>query len=139
MFAKFGSKWVENLLHPGSGNDIYGARIVGPEVVAATARRARLGDITELEAAAAIHQLRAELNARFQIIEFTSELAEAAMSLAERCALRGYDSVQLATVLEVRAAFASAGRTITMVSADEELNAAAVAEGLVVENPNLHP
>ena len=66
-------------------------------------------------------------------------LAEAAMDLAERCALRGYDSVQLATVLEVKEAFLSAAGTITLVSADEELNVAARAEGLVVENPTLHP
>jgi predicted nucleic acid-binding protein len=127
------------LLHPASGNDVYAARIVGPEVVAAIARRARLGDITQQESATAIHQVRVELNARFQIIELTSALAEAAMNPAEGRALRGYDSVQLAAALELNVAFARTGSAITMVSADEELNTAARAEGLVVENPNLHP
>ncbi len=72
------------------------------------------------------------------IIELTAALAEAAMNLAEGRALRGYDSVQLAAALELNVAFAVTGSAITMVSADEELNTAARAEGLVVENPNLH-
>jgi hypothetical protein len=29
--------------------------------------------------------------------------------------------------------------TVTLVAADAELNAAALAEGLLVEDPNLHP
>ena len=53
--------------------------------------------------------------------------------------LRGYDAVQLAAVLQVRDERVALGATpIILVSADTELNAAAMAEGLLVENPNNH-
>lgn len=61
------------------------------------------------------------------------------MTLAEMRVLRGYDAVQLAAALEVNAASLSLGMpTVTLVSADTELNAAAAAEGLPIENPNAH-
>jgi hypothetical protein len=43
--------------------------------------------------------------------------------------------VQLAASLEVRSLVPS----LVLVSADADLNTAAIAEGLPVENPNLHP
>jgi hypothetical protein len=61
------------------------------------------------------------------------------MHLAQRYALRGYDAVQLASALELSALARSVQATMIFVSADDELNAAAVMEGLQVENPNLHP
>ena len=47
-----------------------------------------------------------------------------------------YDAVQLAAALELNR-ISQGG--IVLVSADQDLNAAATAEGLTVENPNLHP
>ena len=47
----------------------------------------------------------------------------------------GYDAVQLAATLEVRAKIPS----LILVSADAALNTAAAAEGLQVEDPNTHP
>jgi len=48
--------------------------------------------------------------------------------------------VQLAVALEVNRSHQAAGSSpITLVSADRDLNDAATAEGLTVENPNLHP
>ncbi len=62
------------------------------------------------------------------------------MNLAERYGLRGFDAVQLAAALQVQAErIASGVPGVTFVSADQALNAAAVAEGLAVDDPNLHP
>jgi hypothetical protein len=61
------------------------------------------------------------------------------MGLAETHALRGYDAVQCAAVLVVhtyRQALQMPG--LTLVSADDALNAAAAAEGLLVDDPNTH-
>ncbi len=53
--------------------------------------------------------------------------------------IRAYDAVQLATALETtRVTFQLEPTQMTLVSADLELNAAAVAEGLRVEDPNTH-
>jgi hypothetical protein len=50
------------------------------------------------------------------------------------------DAVQLAAGLDISQQSIAAGRgPVTFVSADAELNRAASAEGLVVDDPNLHP
>ena len=50
------------------------------------------------------------------------------------------DAVQLAAALEINTQRIQAGLPpVTLLSADAELNAAALAEGLAVDNPNDHP
>ena len=61
------------------------------------------------------------------------------MLLAQRHGLRGYDAVQLASAMEVSALAQQFQSPFILVAADKELNAAAAAEGVQVENPNLHP
>ena len=62
-----------------------------------------------------------------------------AMSLAERYDRRGYDAVQLAAALEVHRRRTALGLSLSaMVSADQALNDAGVAEGLTVDDPNRH-
>jgi predicted nucleic acid-binding protein len=74
------------------------------------------------------------------MIEVTPTLLLAARMLAERHGLRAYDAVQLAAAVGLNARWVAAGTgIITLVSADLELNAAAIAEGLTVEDPNRHP
>jgi hypothetical protein len=58
------------------------------------------------------------------------------MTLAENHALRAFDAVQLAAALRVQAGYVAVGETLTLVSADTDLNTAALAEGLLVEDPN---
>ncbi|MCI0389524.1 MAG: hypothetical protein MOB07_12275 [Acidobacteria bacterium] len=61
-------------------------------------------------------------------------------ALAELHRLRGYDAVQLATALLVKAGMTASGiGPLTLISADNELNQAAQAEGLLTDDPNLHP
>jgi hypothetical protein len=63
-----------------------------------------------------------------------------AMALAHNHILRGYDAVQLAAAMEFSAERVNAGLpALVFVSADVALNAAAVAEGLAVDDPNTHP
>ena len=62
------------------------------------------------------------------------------MLLARKHGLRAYDAVQLAAALDVSRLYQPPGANpITLVSADQELNAAATAEGLAVDDPNAHP
>jgi uncharacterized protein len=61
-------------------------------------------------------------------------VAEAA-SLARRHGLWGHDAVQLAATLEAHSKVPS----LTLVSADANLNTAAKGEGLLVDGPNRHP
>jgi len=62
------------------------------------------------------------------------------MTLAETRALRAYDAGQLASALHVNRNRTAAGLPpLTLVSADVDLNQAAQAEGLSVDNPSRHP
>ena len=62
------------------------------------------------------------------------------MTLATKHALRGYDAVQLAAALEANdERIANELSPLALISADDELNAAAKAEGLTVEDPNDYP
>lgn len=135
-----GSAWVFNLLKPSHGNTVYVVRITGVEVVSALTRRVRAGSLTPMEANKAIARLERSLLLRYACIDIQEPLAVRAMRLAKAHALRGYDAVQLAAALSVNAGRLAAGTTaLTLVSADDALNTAARAEGLAVDNPNLHP
>ena len=61
------------------------------------------------------------------------------MLIADEHELRGYDAVQLASALEANRLRQNNGLSaITFVSADNNLNSAATAEGMAVDNPNNH-
>jgi hypothetical protein len=62
-------------------------------------------------------------------------LIDRAAVLARTYALRRYDAVQLAAALEVWAQIP----TTILISSDTDLNAAATAEGMPVDDPNTHP
>ena len=135
-----GTAWVTNIFDPTSGSEIYIAHISGAEVVAAIARRGLTGSITASKVTSAISQFRREFVSAFQIVEITQNLIARAMDIAEIHALRGYDSVQLASALEMLALRSALGLSgLIFVSADSDLNAAAMAEGLNVDDPNAHP
>jgi len=73
-------------------------------------------------------------------VELTTPLVVDAMLLARTHGLRAYDAVQLAAMREVDRLHRTAGLgRVTLISADGELNAAATAEGLSVDDPNAHP
>ena len=62
------------------------------------------------------------------------------MALAATHALRGYDAVELSAALNLNVRRLTRGLpALTLVSSDAELNTAATAEGLMVEDPASHP
>lgn len=62
-----------------------------------------------------------------------------AVVLTQTHKLRGYDAVQLATALTASSLLVQAGfARLTFIAADDDLLAAARAEGLPTENPNHH-
>jgi hypothetical protein len=135
-----GTSWVRSLTEIGAPDPIYLARVTAVEVFAAVTRRQRGGSLPPAQAAAILSRFRRHLIRRYQILEITPALLSDAMDLAEAHGLRAYDSVQLAAALEVNRLRIAAGLGgVTLISADLELNAAATAAGLAVDDPNLHP
>jgi uncharacterized protein len=127
------------LLDAAAMHHLYLARITGVEVIAAMCRRARHGDIAATDVAAALAQFRQDFAGLYRVIEITPTLVTRAMDFAETYALRGYDAVQLAAAVEVQIRGNTLGLPVlTLVFADEDLNVAATAERVAVENPNRH-
>ena len=135
-----GTSWVLSLVRRSATNHLYIARTTGVELVSALTRRERSGRLSRTAVAKALARFEREFTNRYTTVEVTARLVAAAMNLARAHALRGYDAVQLAAAIEVRQARIAAGASpLTLVSADDPLNAAALAEGLLVDNPNNHP
>jgi predicted nucleic acid-binding protein len=134
-----GSSYILNLVEPLAGNFIYGVSIAEVEVVSAISRRLREGSLTSSDAVSAITVLHYDFVHCYRIIAITGALIDRAIVLTQTHFLRAYDAMQLAAALEINERFLAAGQAITLVSADVALNNAARTEGLMVEDPNLHP
>ncbi len=130
-----GTAWVRTLAAPATGNFIYLAHITEVEVTAAIAQRRGQPGLSVSEASAALGLFRQDVAQDCRIAEITVPLLRQAALLADVYALRGYDAVQLAAALEVRLQVP----LLILVSGDGDLNTAATAEGLPVENPNTYP
>jgi len=132
-----GSDWVCNLFDPSLGNQFFIAAIAGVEIISAITRRAKNGSINVADAIAIRNQFKQDFQAEYQIIEISENIINSAIFIAEFYALRGYDAVQLASVRELNMLCITNGLTlINFISADNDLNTAALSEGLIVENPN---
>lgn len=134
-----GTVWIQGLAASAADNDFYIAQIAGVETISAVTLRARRGNTTPQDAAVAIADFRRDFRQAYFAVQATSAIIASAMDLAERHGLRGYDAVQLATALQTQArSIALALPGIIFLCADNDLNAAATAEGLPVDNPNAH-
>jgi uncharacterized protein len=129
-----GTEWIIKLTDPAKRNRIYIASITGVEVVSAISRRARNEERLD-----AIDQFHVDFDSQYRVLEITSDLIFEAMVLAITFALRGYDAVQLAAALAMKSRrYYLSLPALTLVSADDALNAVAISEGLAVDNPNTH-
>jgi uncharacterized protein len=95
--------------------------------------------MTQAEFDVACTQFRLDLITQFEIVALTDRMIEEASALAQQHGLRAYDAVQLAAAIETSSVTSQLEPTqLILVSADLELNNAADAEGLDVEDPNTH-
>jgi predicted nucleic acid-binding protein len=135
-----GTGWMRRLTRRQAGHAIFVARITAVEVTAAVARRRKGGTLTRAKASSLLHRFRQHLAGRYAAVAVTPALLDEAMRLANTHALRAYDAVQLAAALEVQRQRQTTGYSpLTLISSDKDLNAAAIAEGLAVDDPRTHP
>ncbi len=96
----------------------------------------RLGTVVPPAAAASLARFRLDLSQEYLVLEITAPLLTDAMRLVEAHGIRAYDAVQLAAAAELNGRWLAAGMgSITLVSADLDLNTAATAEGLLSRIP----
>jgi predicted nucleic acid-binding protein len=135
-----GTPWVRGITRRRPSTVIYIARITTVEVSCSIARRRKGKSLMPPRASSILRRFRQHLDGRYIVAELTVPLLDDAKRLGVKHALRAYDVVQLAVALEVNRFHQAGGAgPVTLVSADRDLNAAAVAEGLLVDDPNLHP
>jgi uncharacterized protein len=138
--AETGSAWLTATIDPKGGNYTFIARITFVEITSAISRKQRTGNLSASDFKTVQSQLETDYLSELLSVEITESLILEAAKLAEIHALRGYDAVQLAAALEIQAKRSARGLpALIMLSADHDLNHAAIIEGLTVENPNLHP
>jgi len=135
-----GTSWVRGITRRSPSTVIYIARITAVEVACAIARRRKGKTLTSPRASSILHRFRQHLAGRYTVAEVTAALLDDAMRLGIKHALRAYDAVQLAVALEVNRFHQAGGSDpVTLISADRDLNDAATAEGLIVDDPISHP
>ena len=103
-----------------------------PETLAAVVRRAKGGSISIEDLASIKAQLHRDMQ-RFMIVEVSDAPVEGVEALIDRHALRGADSIHLATALWLKKATKS---PVVFVASDHELLTAAHAERLKILNPS---
>jgi predicted nucleic acid-binding protein len=135
-----GTAWVRALTDPVAGHQIFVTRLAAVEIAATLWRQARAGNLPAAEAALGINLLRHAFAHEFRVVEITPLLASHALNHIQSHALRGADALHLGAATELQRRRANDGLpSLAFICSDAELNRAAVAEGLVVEDPNNHP
>jgi uncharacterized protein len=138
--TEIGSGWVQGLADPAAAHDIFLTRLTCVESVAAIARRSRAGPVPPAAAPALLAQFRHDAAHQYTILEITPALLANAERLAEIHGLRAYDGVQPAAAADLhREHLANGLSRPTSISADQDLNVAAAAEGIDVDDPTTHP
>lgn len=134
-----GTSFVLQIYRPSSQNTIYIAQISQVEVTSALARRLNQPNSRQ-HYQKAIRRFERDVENRFSVFKTSEEIITLAVQLAKNYRLRGYDAVQLATALKLENELVSLGLSSSIfISADNDLNTAAEAENLTVENPNNYP
>lgn len=136
-----GSAWIAGLLDPSSAYTVLVAEITRVEVAAALASRQRASNGISLQDRDRLFKLLVRHSTdEYGAVPISVAVVDRAMLLTQRHRLRGYDAVQLAAALLANEPLVAAGlAALTFVAADDDLVAAARAEGLTAENPNQHP
>ena len=139
--TEVGSAWVDSITDPAAGHRILVTEIALVEVAAALAARHRAPrGISRPAGDRALTLFRRHFATEYEVTAITRPLLDRAVDLTQRHRLRGYDAVQLATALAAESSLVAAGLPgLTFVAADADLVAAARAEGLGADDPNLHP
>lgn len=134
-----GSVWVESICADEEGIAIAIAHFGLVETAAAFAAKRRGQFITSAEHESALADLLRDAKTRYRLVAVGPAVIDSAIQLTRRQKLRGYDAIHLACALALNQPLVENDLpALTFVAADSDLLAAAAAEGLPIDNPNLH-
>ena len=134
-----GSQWIETIINPDTGNLCVTSRMTMVEVFSALNRRRREGNLPHNNYQVALKSFLFDCHNQYQFNELTLDLMKISQVLLENHPLKAIDAVQLASSIVANKVLLNSNLpSLKFVSADERLNAAALAEGFNIENPNHH-
>lgn len=134
--TEIGSTWVKSWIEPGSGHLVVISDLTKVEMVSVLARRRREGAITSGDFTLLRNAFLLHVDTQYLAIGIQEEVLARARRLLDAHTLRTLDAIQLACAMQVAGLFS---QPVILASADQSLLAAAAAEGLATEDPNLHP
>lgn len=134
-----GSGWIRSIAASDRRDRLIVARITQIEVVSGLARLLREGKLAPADLTGARELLDRHMLQEYAVVEFDAALVRRSQNLLLAHPLRAFDAVQLASALDNAARLRAAGLGAPVfVSADRRLLAAAEAEGLMTDDPNVH-
>lgn len=131
----FEERGTESVAHLFEEDHLLSCSTLGLIEVAATAARKHAAGAIDATALAAVGERLLDDWGRFLSIELTPEVLERALEVATAHALRGSDSVHLASALVLKKELAAEAGDLKLVTSDHELKAAAQKTGLTVVDP----
>lgn len=137
-FVETGSAWVQALC--ADANQMIVLSEIGlVEITAAMAGKLRGGYISASQFRTLRNDLDADSKHDYVLVSISRSIVNDAMDLTARHRLRGYDAVHLACALYLqRSLMAHRLAPLTFIAADKDLLQAALAEGLLIDDPNLY-
>jgi hypothetical protein len=134
-----GSAWVQALCDVDAGHVIALAHIGLVEIAAALSVKYRQAVLPADVLDGLLRDIQRDGREQYWLIDVDQQIVTGAIALTRRRKLRGYDAVHLACALFLEETLLSEGLPApVLLSADQELLAAAQAEGLVTDDPNAH-
>jgi uncharacterized protein len=138
--AEAGTAWLQTVADPASGNTMITSQISIVETISAFQRRVREGSLSMADAQQVRSDFLALCTSEYQLVACTTAIITDAWALLERHPLRAYDAIQLASAIATNRSLHHAGLPVAiMLCSDQRLRQAAIAEGLLTDDPALHP
>lgn len=133
-----GTNWVRQQTDLTTGNEIAIAQITPVELYSAAARQYHDSQINLANLQEFRNLLIRHVQNQYHLVALSDSIVMRALSLHETHRLRAYDSIQLASALELNTRLSVIEQTLTFVAADVRLLESAASEGLGVDNPDHH-
>jgi len=134
-----GSEWMRATMDSEEETLLFTSRMTIVEVISAFSRRVREGTLTLQDFVSAREMFRSDCLDDYQVMPPSLAVVDQACALLERYPLRAYDATHLATAISAQEFLTGKEYSpVTFLSADDDLNDAAKAEDLTVDNPNRH-
>lgn len=131
-----GSTWTEALIEPAAGHVIVICDLTPVEFFSVLARRQRENILTPADKATIETAFLFHINQEYLSVPLDNPVLIPARDFVNKHLLRPPDAIQLASAIFAGQIF---NEQITFLCADQQLLNAAQAEGLAIDNPNLHP